>query len=152
MMLCSDLRSAVVKSTIYSRSQQIILLVLSHLTLIFRRTPLKSRASCTKTVSLLDMDEIGNTSSSSSRSSTVISPQVADQLKDLLTFDEGLLMVPANSVEMVEREEEREGMHELKTIDCMIKASLANFEGEAPRVDSAGTALPDCRLGVVRRR
>ncbi|XP_057774631.1 uncharacterized protein LOC130993662 isoform X2 [Salvia miltiorrhiza] len=152
VMLCSDLRSAVVKSTVYLRSHQIILLVLSHLSLMFRRTPLESRASCRKIVSLLDMDEVCNTSSSngSSSSSRVISQRVADQLKDLLTFDEGLLMAPVNADEMVVREEGRESTYEHKTIDGMIKANLANFEGEALRVDSF--ASPDCRLGVVRQR
>ncbi|KAG6429597.1 hypothetical protein SASPL_107649 [Salvia splendens] len=144
-MLFSDLRSAVVKSTVYLRGQQIILLTLSHLSLMFRRTPLESRPSSVKKVSLLDLDEVrnSNSSSSSNSSNTVISQQVADQLKDLLTFDKGLLMAPVNTDEIVEPVSK----HEHQTIDGMIKANLASFEGEALKVDSF-----DSRLGLVRRR
>ena len=140
-MLCSDLRSAVVKSTVYLRGLQIILLTLSHLSLMFRRMPLESRPSSGKKVSLLDMDEVCNSSSSSSN--TIISQQVADQLKDLLTFDKGLLMAPVNTDEIAEPESK----HEHQTIDGMIKANLASFEGEALKVYSS-----DSRLGLVRRR
>lgn len=146
MMLCSDMRSVVVNSAVYSRSQQIILLTLSHLSLMLRRTPLESRTK-QKPVSLLDLDLVCNSSSSSC---TVISARVSEQLKDLLTFDEGL-MAPVNSNEIVEREEERESTDcEQKKIDGMILANLVNFEDEAPRVGSP--EAPDMRLGVVRRR
>lgn len=152
MMLFSDMRSAAVKSTVYTRSRQIILLTLSHLSLMFRRMPLESRSS-KKPMSLMDLDLVCNSSSSnssSSGSSTVISAQVSEQLKGLLTFDEGP-MAPTNANEMMEQEEERESRdvswYEHRKIDSMIQANLVKFEGEAPTIGSS-----DCSFGLVRRR
>ncbi|KAG6426397.1 hypothetical protein SASPL_110620 [Salvia splendens] len=98
----------------------------------------------------LDMDTLPNESGETSTDALLrlekrsfISQQVADQLKDLLTFDKGLLMAPVNTDETAEPESK----HERQTIDGMIKANLASFEGEALKVDSF-----DSRLGLVRRR
>lgn len=150
MILCSDIRNGVVKSTIYSLFQQIILLCLSHLSLMFRPLLVESRTAREKSVSLLDIDEV---CTSSSGGSIVISPQVSDQLKDLLTFDGGL-MLPVNTNEIVEQEEERESTdvssYDHNKIDGMIQANLVNFEERAPRVCSPES--PDCSLVLVRRR
>ncbi|KAK4402817.1 hypothetical protein Sango_1022400 [Sesamum angolense] len=56
MMLCSDIRNAVVKSTTYLLFRQIILLVLSYLSLMVRPMLMESCTTCEKSVSLLDLD------------------------------------------------------------------------------------------------
>ncbi|KAG6426401.1 hypothetical protein SASPL_110624 [Salvia splendens] len=101
----------------------------------------------------LDMDTLPNESGETSTDALLrlekrsfISQQVADQLKDLLTFDKGLLMAPVNTDETAEPESSK---HERQTIDGMIKANLASFEGEALKVDSFDSRLDWSRLNVV---
>ncbi|KAI3467497.1 hypothetical protein Pfo_024160 [Paulownia fortunei] len=150
VMLCSDIKSVIVKSTIYSLFQQIIMLSLSQLSLMFRPMMVESRTSCEKSVSLLDLDEV--CSSSSGSSNIVISPGVDDELKDLLAF--GGPILPVNANETVEQEEERESTDissdEHKKIDGMILANFVNFEKQAPRVCSPESL--ECSLGLVKRR
>ncbi|KAL8534098.1 hypothetical protein ACS0TY_010204 [Phlomoides rotata] len=148
MILCSDIKNGIVKSTIYSLFHQVILLSLSQLSLMFRPLLVESR-SCTireSPVSLLDLDEVDT---SSSGRSVVISPRVSNQLKDLLTFDGGS-MLSVNSNETVEQEDESYSSScDGKSIDGMIQANLMKFEMQAPRCSQAS---PDCSLGLVKRR
>ncbi|KAL0421338.1 UNVERIFIED_CONTAM: hypothetical protein Slati_3156700 [Sesamum latifolium] len=149
MMLCSDIRSAVVKSTVYLLFRQIILLVLSYLSLMVRPMMVESRTTCEKSVSLLDLDEV----SSSSSSNVIMSSEVDIQLKDLLTFDGGLFS-PVNANELVEHEEEKEttdvSSGKPEKIDGMILANLMNFKEEATRVCSPRSTQPGS--GLVKRR
>ncbi|KAK4429858.1 hypothetical protein Salat_1286500 [Sesamum alatum] len=150
MMLCSDIRSAVVKSTVYLVLRQVILLVLSYLSLMFRPMMIETRPTCEKSISLLDLDEV---SSSSSSSNVIMSSAVDDQLKDLLTFGGGLIS-PVNANELVEHKEETESTDvssgKPEKIDGMILANLANFEEEATQVCSPGSTQPSS--GLVKRR
>lgn len=149
MMLCSDIRNAVVKSTAYLLFHQIILLVLSYLSLMVRPMLMESRRTCEKSVSLLDLDEV----SSSSSSNVIMSSEADDQLKDLLTFDGGVFSL-VNANELVEQEEEKEttdvSSGKPEKIDKMILANLMNFEEEATRVFSPRSTQPG--LGLVKRR
>lgn len=143
MILCSDIRSGVVKSAVYSLFNQLILLSLSQLSLMFRPLLVESRSRTIweTPVSLLDLDEVRD---NSSNSSIVISPRVADQLKDLLTFDGGS-MLSVNSNETVEQKDETSS-YDHKDIDGMVRANLMNFEKQAPRCYQA------CNLGLIKRR
>ncbi|XP_011086532.1 uncharacterized protein LOC105168235 isoform X1 [Sesamum indicum] len=149
VMLCSDIRNAVVKSTAYLLFHQIILLVLSYLSLMVRPMLMESRRTCEKSVSLLDLDEV----SSSSSSNVIMSSEADDQLKDLLTFDGGVFSL-VNANELVEQEEEKEttdvSSGKPEKIDKMILANLMNFEEEATRVFSPRSTQPG--LGLVKRR
>ncbi|KAL0357950.1 UNVERIFIED_CONTAM: hypothetical protein Scaly_1480700 [Sesamum calycinum] len=151
MMLCSDIRNAVVKSTTYLLFRQIILLVLSYFSLMVRPMLMESRKTCEKSVSLLDLDGV----SSNSSSNVIISSVADDQLKDLLTFDGGLFSL-VNANELVEHEEEKEttvvSSGKPEKIDGMMLANLMNFEEEATRVCSPGSTQPGFGLGLVKRR
>ncbi|KAL0334180.1 UNVERIFIED_CONTAM: hypothetical protein Sangu_1574200 [Sesamum angustifolium] len=151
MMLCSDIRNAVVKSTTYLLFRQIILLVHSYLSLMVRPMLMESRTTCEKSVSLLDLDGV----SSNSSSNVIISSEADDQLKDLLTFDGGLFSL-VNANKLVEHEEEKEttdvSSGKPEKIDGMILANLMNFEEEATRVCSPGSTQPGFSLGLVKRR
>ncbi|KAK6160161.1 hypothetical protein DH2020_003542 [Rehmannia glutinosa] len=135
-MLCSVIRSVIVKSTIYSLSRRVIILSLSQLSLMFRPMTVKSRSAREKPVSLLDLDAVCSSSSGSS-SNIFVSPGVDEELKDLLTFGGGP-MLPVNANGIVEQEEESEstdvfsGEHD--KIDGMIRANLVYFEEQATRV------------------
>ncbi|KAG8366177.1 hypothetical protein BUALT_Bualt17G0049500 [Buddleja alternifolia] len=112
----------------------------------------QSRTTPVKSVSLLDLDD--SSSSSSNTSNMVISPTVDNQLKDLLTFDGGL-MLPVNVNEVVEQKKERESSYVIssgdgRNIDGMILANLVNFEEEASRVYSEGSV--EYGSGLIKRR
>ncbi|KAL3631044.1 hypothetical protein CASFOL_024028 [Castilleja foliolosa] len=162
VMLCSDIRSVIVKSTIYSLSRQIVILSISQLSLMFRPGMVRSRVTCEKTVSLLDLDELcssnsgsalGSSSSSSSSNNIVVSPKVTEELKDLLTFDGGS-MLPMNAYGIVEQGKEKDvdvfsvGHNK---IDGMIMSNLMNFEDQDLKVGSFESV--DCNFGgLVKRR
>ncbi|KAL6562617.1 hypothetical protein OROGR_003624 [Orobanche gracilis] len=152
VMLCSDIKSAIVKSTVYSIPRKIVILSLSQLSLMFGSKTVKSHGTYEQTVSLLDLDELCSESSGSTSSSNVIvSPGVYKDLKDLLTFDGGT-MVTVNANGIAEQENERErGVFpdEHDKIDGMIRANIVKFEEKALRVCSTELGLG---LGLVKRR
>ncbi|KAK6139236.1 hypothetical protein DH2020_027021 [Rehmannia glutinosa] len=151
-MLCSVIRSVIVKSTIYSLSRRVIILSLSQLSLMFRPMTVKSRSAREKPVSLLDLDAVCSSSSGSS-SNIFVSPGVDEELKDLLTFGGGP-MLPVNANGIVEQEEESESTDvfsdEHDKIDSMIRANLVYFEEQATRV--CANEPVECSLGLVKRR
>lgn len=136
-ILCSDIRNAVVKSTLLSLFWRFVVLGLSHISLMFRLRRIESRTTHEELVSLLDCDEIGS-------GSTAISAKVYEELKGLYSF-EGKLMLPETFGGVVQQEKERgrsdDSSGEIRDIDGMIQANLANF-GETT----------ECSMGLVRRR
>ncbi|KAL3835550.1 hypothetical protein ACJIZ3_010286 [Penstemon smallii] len=146
MIRCSDIRNAVVKSTLYSLFWQLIILSLSHLSLMFRFRKVETRKRIEKPVSLLDCDVV-------SSDNIAISPKVYGQLMDLLTYDGGLIL-PGTAEGVVVQAEERGSTDvtsgEIRGIDSMIEANLINFEEEVPRVCSMESI--DFSLGLVKRR
>lgn len=144
-MLCSVIANAIVESSVYS-FHQVIGLSLSMLSLMFRFTKVKPRtAAIEKPVSLLDLD---STPSSSSISNIVFSPDVDNQLQDLLDFD-NQLMLPVFPIQDKSMEDTHISSSKIDSIDDMILANLMKFEEQSSV--NAGEAR-ECSSCLVKRR
>ncbi|XP_051121958.1 uncharacterized protein LOC127245247 isoform X2 [Andrographis paniculata] len=143
-MFCSAIKSAAVRTPVYSLLRQVILLIFSLLSLMFSPSKVKPSPPYEKPVSLLDSDAIIPNSSNSNGNSMVVSPKIDYQLKDLLDFNGGQMMVPVNSNQALEQEQVKENS-ERSNIDSIILANLVNFDEQAsfnspePSEHSSGT-------------
>ena len=130
---------------------------LSHLSLVFSTDYLvpQTRALRKEQASLLDDNDDVHSSSSSSNEMTMMSEKYANQLKDLISFDENSdLTNPTNNKTDDEGKKYRWGS-EVVFSDCwgegkvekMVKTNLMHFAEVAEE-----TTLVDGRSGLVKRR
>ncbi|CAA3022967.1 Hypothetical predicted protein [Olea europaea subsp. europaea] len=145
VIFCSDIRSVIVSSKAYSLCTRLPGLSLSTLSLIFRLVSVESRTLCKKPVSLMDCDVLN--SHQLDRAQTA----VADQLTDLISFDESLSL-SEKSNEIIEQEAKRENAEpdNYRKINGMIRANIVSFEEKFPGVSLEESS--ECSLGLVKRR
>nr|GLL32748.1 uncharacterized protein LOC109171795 isoform X1 [Ipomoea trifida] len=169
LMLCFELRNAVVNSSSYSLLKQITYLTFSHLSLIFTSMffprIVEPQKPLEKPVSLLDLDNLDSSEptkkyprivevkdvpllelddTNTSKSSKPVA--MANELKDLIHFDEGLLL--SNKSESDFEDENETGSN--GKIDGMIHANLCGFAELATATSS--TEFPKSSLGLVAKR
>lgn len=137
VMFCFDIRSVIVKSAPYAFLWKLILLTLSHLDLMYRFSFVNRRVSSVTSVNLLDSDALV--------SSDIQQPnEFADQLKDLITFDE-----PEEPIETTNKNSDPSELTSEShgSIDRMIEANFSRFV-----VSGSERALFGGHSGLVKRR
>ncbi|KAG5522259.1 hypothetical protein RHGRI_034442 [Rhododendron griersonianum] len=147
LMLCSDIRNAIVSSPLYPVLRSFIMLSLSQLSLMFRIKTVEPRVSQKTSVSLLDSDVV--------ESKEITKSQMYDeQLKDLMTFD-GAVEPPESADKIFEQGDDNGNRNHVmseghQSVDYMIYANIRGFEEQGKGV--AGEALVISSSGLVKRR
>ncbi|KAA8533124.1 hypothetical protein F0562_033343 [Nyssa sinensis] len=148
LMFYFDIRSAIVSSTSYTLLRRLILLSLSHLSLMFRVNLVETQTFCEKSLSLLDSDDL------SSSNDITKSQMFADQLKDLISFDEVQELSGSSEEIYKQGDDSKERCDVLsenrQSIDKMILANVRGFTEQAEKT-SQGEYLVS-RSGLVKRR
>lgn len=167
-MLCFELRNAVANSSSYSLLKQIIYLSFSHLSLIFTSVFIprivEPQKPLEKPLSLLDLDDLDSSEltkkyprivevkdspllelDDTNTSKSAIPDAVANELKDLIHFDEDLLFSKFEDENEAEKNSGRKGK-----IDDMIQANLCGFAGLETTTSS--TEFPKSSLGLAAKR
>ncbi|GMP82835.1 hypothetical protein CsSME_00036972 [Camellia sinensis var. sinensis] len=145
LMLCFDIRSVLVSSTLYTLSRRIIMLSLSHLFLMLRINTVESQTSFEKkTVSLLDSEILG---------SEVITTK-SQKLKDLITFD-GEEESPNPADKTFKLGDDNEHGNDVlcdnhQRIDNMINDNIVGFVEQAKKVQLDESFVSSS--GLVKRR
>ncbi|CAL5421365.1 unnamed protein product [Camellia sinensis] len=149
LMLCFDIRSVLVSSTLYTLSRRIIMLSLSHLFLMLGINTVESQTSFEKkTVSLLDSEILG------SEVITTKSQIFAEQLKDLITFD-GEEESPNPADKTFKLGDDNEHGNDVlcdnhQRIDNMINDNIVGFVEQAKKVQLDESFVSSS--GLVKRR
>lgn len=143
---CCAIRSAVANSSV----GKLLLLSLSHLSLLFRMDYLVPRVSSKESVNLLGSDIVSSGSEIIQSTEVTKSCMYEGQLRDLMVFDGS----SASCSQMLDQkgEENRErDFHGIGRIDDMIKTNVLHFAGvakDANLVDGSSLASS----GLVKRR
>ncbi|CAL5421366.1 unnamed protein product [Camellia sinensis] len=158
LMLCFDFGSVIVSSTLYMLSRRIIMLSLSHLSLILGINTVESQTPFEKKpVSLLDSEIPVSLLDSEILESEVITMKFqifAEQLKDLITFDgEEELPNPADKTFKLGDDTEHGNdvlCDDHQRIDNMIKDNIVGFVEQAKMIQLDGSFVSSS--GLVKRR
>ncbi|PON98907.1 Six-bladed beta-propeller [Trema orientale] len=127
---CFAIRSAIASSSLVcSLLERLFWLSLSHLSLIFRNDYLVPQVSPKEHLSLLDYDKVDGSSCSNSSSSSEImkSQKYANQLKDLISFDESLELSNLAATEMFQQREEYLERQDVVLSDCYGNGKIENM-------------------------
>ncbi|KAL3501215.1 hypothetical protein ACH5RR_035664 [Cinchona calisaya] len=145
LMLCLDIRNAIVRSTLYSFLNRLILMSLCTLSLMFRIKTVEPQTSRKEPLSLLDCDDSKDNDGSRSH---------VDLLKDLISFDEGVVSSGHANKNIEEKDDENENTEFPTTsngkVNSLIQANIKGFVEQARK-----TAVADpfqCSMGLVKRK
>lgn len=155
-MACSAVRSAIVNSTLSDLVIGLVNLSFCYLSIVFRNIRLEKRVEhgrktsvnkikCGDFVSLLDSDKASN--------HVLPKPEsYADQLKDLISFDQGLGALVADEPSYEQMHGVEDGPRgSSSNIDDMIRANLLDF-GDQPRQNNQILGSPAQAAGLVQRK
>lgn len=145
LMLCFDIRSVVVNLPLYMLLKRLIQLSLSNLSLMFRITTVEYQTPCRKP-SLLDF---GNSKSSKRMK--------VDQLKDLISFDDGVESLGSNlNVEAKDVGEENADFSVASSssskIEKMLQANIMGLSQQAISRRTSTLESLECNVGLAKRK
>ncbi|KAI5679174.1 hypothetical protein M9H77_10124 [Catharanthus roseus] len=145
LMLCFDIRSVVVNLPLCMLLKRLIQLSLSNLSLMFRITTVEYQTPCRKP-SLLDF---GNSKSSKRMK--------VDQLKDLISFDDGVESLGSNlNVEAKDVGEENADVSVASSssskIEKMLQANIMGLSQQAIARRTSTLESLECNVGLAKRK
>ncbi|CAI9092869.1 OLC1v1028214C1 [Oldenlandia corymbosa var. corymbosa] len=145
VMLCFVMKNVVVRMTIYEALRKVIVFSLSTLSLMFRIKTGEPQ-NYQKPVSLLDCDHLRNND---------LGKLYFDQLKDLISFDEGTAsssVVAEDNIQQNEDENDKTGWSAVSNskVDALIEANITRFCVQAN--ENLLAEHLECNLRLARRR
>ncbi|XP_058114901.1 uncharacterized protein LOC131257943 isoform X3 [Magnolia sinica] len=137
---CSDIRNAVARSTPFMLLSRLVMLGLSDVFLIFevfRPRKVVNPSQHAEPISLLDSDIVGNTEKQQ---------DFADQLEDLVSFDDALKM--EKSIERGDGDEKGD----TSTLDKMIEDNILCFSNPTMKQEGLLKGVLGGSIGLAKRR